>query len=449
MTRRTLLLAAWYFPPDGGAGSQRPSSFSRHLPGQGWDTTVLTRGEDHPRSRLSTRDDTLLSDIGTEARVVRIEETRPIADPRGCYEREIMKTGGAFLDALCDHAAEQVPDVVLISMSPFALCKAIPFIRAASTSRIVLDLRDPWALDYWPPLRRSVQREQLRIMADAFSTVDGIVMNTPEAMNQVLSVLGPGLPAEFKERITVVQNGYSAGDFTGDVPVTDDRLTITHAGTFLCDQLRSRRTIRQRLSDRLRSRARGGIDRTGRTPYHLLEAAGLLRDTDPEVFQSLRFEFVGHDDEHLRACVADSPCPDRVRIEGYLPHAEMITRIRSAPALFLPCGGLADSVLELIVPGKTYEYLASCRPIIAALHPGDGLDLVMSSGGAFPCNPTSSDSIASALKDLHRDWSSGALDDLKSHRSEFLEGFERGRLADRMSDFLHKILSLPPVGGGT
>ena len=447
MTQQSLLLVAWYFPPDGGAGSQRPCSFARHLPDLGWKTTVLTRGKDHPRSRLSTRDDSLLADIGPRAQIRRIDETGPIVDATGGFEREITSTAGPFYRALCDCAADQSPDIILISMSPFSFSNAIPSIRSSSSSRIVIDLRDPWALDYWPLFRSEVRQDQMRLMIETFKHVDGVLMNTEEARHEVLSMLGPHLPSDFSQRISVVQNGYSAADFSGESPVADDRLRITHAGTFLCELLKSRRTIKQRIGDRLKRRSRGKIDRTGRTPYYLLQAAGILKRTDPDIYHALRFEFIGHDDDHLRACVNQSPCPEKVDVIGYLPHAEMIKRIQSAPALFLPCGQLDDSVRELIVPGKTYEYLASCRPILAALHPGDALDLITASGGGYPCKPTCSNSIASSLRTLHRDWLSGELNDLRDQRSEFLEHFERGRLAEKLSDFLHKTMSSPRVGG--
>jgi hypothetical protein len=445
MTQQSLLLVAWYFPPDGGAGSQRPCSFARHLPDLGWKTTVMTRGEDHPRSRLSTRDDSLLADTGTHTQIHRVSDVGPIPNAADWFETAIAHTAGPFCRELASYSAAESPDLILISMSPFVLSKAIGPIQSSSSSRIVLDLRDPWALDYWPPFKRGVQRDQLRLMRDVFSRVDGVVMNTEEAKLEVLSVLGPDLPKDFPQRISVVQNGYSAVDFSAGTPVVDEQLRIVHAGTFLCDQLKSRRTFKQRLGDHLKRRSRGRIDRTARTPFYLLQAAGLLKKTDPDIFRALKFEFIGHADDHLRACVDQSPCPEKVEITGYLPHSQMIQRIQSAPALFLPCGQLDDSIRELIVPGKTYEYLAACRPILAALHPGDALDLINASGGGYPCRPCCNDSIASSLRDLHQDWVNGEFTDLHIRRREFLEQFERGRLAEKLSDFLGKIMSLPRV----
>jgi glycosyltransferase involved in cell wall biosynthesis len=86
------------------------------------------------------------------------------------------------------------------------------------------------------------------------------------------------------------------------------------------------------------------------------------------------------DDEIAAACPA-------VRPLGYLPHAASVELLRSADLLFLPMQKLADGRRAGNVPGKTYEYLASGRPILAAVPPGDARDLLERAGAAFVCEP--------------------------------------------------------------
>ena len=446
MTDRSMLLVAWYFPPDGGAGSQRPNSFARHLPDLGWNVSVLTRKANHPRSRLESRDDGLLEEIDPRVRVHRVREIGPMPGVFGRFEKNISSTAGPFCRQLCEQVAEHAPSVVVISMSPFVLSNAIPHLRDHSSVRIVLDLRDPWALDYWPTISRGTARAQRSLMIKTLTQVDGVILNTSEARKALFSELGSHLPKDFDQRTSVIENGFSAHDFLKPVSSISDQLLITHCGTFLCEQLGFRRSIARRMKDRLFLHSRGGIDRTGRSPHYLLEAAGLLKRTHPEIFADLRFKFIGHVDDSLRTCIARSPCPEKVELTGYQSHSEMIGNLRRSTALFLPCGQLDDSVRELITPGKTYECLASARPIVAALHPGDALDLINESGGNYPCRPCSTDSIASALRDLHSAWSAGALRDPIHRDPSFLNRFDRSHLAALMSDFMDKILELPRVG---
>ena len=76
------------------------------------------------------------------------------------------------------------------------------------------------------------------------------------------------------------------------------------------------------------------------------------------------------------------------RIHGYVTHLQALTLIRSADLLFLPMQNLPPGRRSSTVPGKTYEYLASGRPILGAVPPGDALDLLQRSGHAVCASST-------------------------------------------------------------
>ena len=115
-----------------------------------------------------------------------------------------------------------------------------------------------------------------------------------------------------------------------------------------------------------------------------------------------------------------------------------------AGALFLPGAGLPPGVEDLIVPGKTYEYLASCRPILGALACGDARTLVERSGGGYVCEPCSEESIMIGLRRLHADWTRGELDDGSFRDREILASFDRVALARRLSEHLQAVNQMPP-----
>jgi len=146
-----MLLIAWFFPPDGGAGSQRPASFARHLPSLGWDISVITRGDVHDRGRWDVHDRSYMLD-GVEGVGIHRVDT-----PRSGVTAEAipgLPAGAQDLGRLVlEQVEESDPDVVLITMSPFFLSALIEPIRRISDARIVVDLRDPWTLDYWPVYR--------------------------------------------------------------------------------------------------------------------------------------------------------------------------------------------------------------------------------------------------------------------------------------------------------
>ena len=441
MQQGSVLIIAWYFPPDGGAGSQRPASFARELPRLGWDTTVLTRGEQHDRGRWELSDDSLLPSIGKEADVVRVREEGPIPGLPRSFERVITRRAGPLCERALQIAVEKRPDVILLTMSPFCLASLVEPLRAQTDARIVVDLRDPWALDYWPDYSTPSRfRYQHRLMYQTLSKVDGIVMNTQAARKDLFKSFPQLLKLGFQDRVAVVTNGYSKADFSNGEAVkpSRERLQIMHTGTFHCEYLYPDNSLKGRLRSALK-RARGDIDRRGRTPYFILEAASLLKEHEPSVFEDLTFEFNGHVDELLERCVTESGIADKVSLPGYAPHEKAVQSMCSAGALFLPGAGFPAGVEDLIIPGKTYEYLASGRPIIAAIPAGDARRLLAQAGGDYPCEPCSAESIASALKQLHRDWKAGRCDDLLKQRGPILAAHERATLATALASFLKKV----------
>jgi hypothetical protein len=62
--------------------------------------------------------------------------------------------------------------------------------------------------------------------------------------------------------------------------------------------------------------------------------------------------------------------------------------MRSADLLFLPMHDLPVGVRARTVAGKTYEYLAAGRPVLAALPDGDARDLTTGWPGVWTCRPT-------------------------------------------------------------
>jgi glycosyltransferase involved in cell wall biosynthesis len=448
MPSDSLLIVAWFFPPDGGAGSQRPASFARESPGHGWKTTVATRGTGHDRGRWETRDDSLLLDLENTIDLDRVEipgSASPGSLPVIDGLPDVALPLGARVLELVDR---DQPSVVLLTMSPFWLSALVEPIRARSDARIVVDLRDPWTLDYWPIYRnkRRFQSQQQQMLT-SLAAVDGVIMNTQGARRDLLRTFGERLPDDFESRVGVIENGFSRTDFPDSSNYERKRmLEIVHAGTFHCEHLPGNRSLRSRLSG-LRQTSRMKIDRTGRTPHHLLNAARMLADRDLDFDRNVRFRFIGHVDDSLKRCVKGSGIAEKVTLDGYQTHSRIVGSMCEAGALFLPGAGLPDGVEDLIVPGKTYEYLASRRPILGAIDRGDARRLLERAGGSYLCEPCSTESISAALERLHADWCSGVLDDGSFRDQSVLGEFERSRLASRLDAHLRIILELPPRSG--
>jgi glycosyltransferase involved in cell wall biosynthesis len=135
---------------------------------------------------------------------------------------------------------------------------------------------------------------------------------------------------------------------------------------------------------------------------------------------------------------------------GYLPHADSIALMRSADLLFLPLHNLPSGTRATIVPGKTYEYLASGTPILGALPPGDAKDVLLEAGNATVVPPDDVDGMATAIL-MALEGPGG--DGPRQPRADVVARFEYRRLAADLARLFDGVLepgtssALAPHGG--
>ena len=419
-------MLAYYFPPDGGPGAQRPISFARHLPAHGVRCTVLTRTPPQQRNVFEPADTAALAAVEAAARIVRAAPAAALPDVCAA----MVAAGDAAI------AADR-PDCVLATMSPFPLWRVAHTLASRHGLPVVYDLRDPWALDgvvdyrSWWHWRR--ERAEMRAM---LRSADGVVANTPECRT-LFRQLEPSLG---DDRIVAITNGWDRDDFptpAQPVPV-GARLRLDYGGSFLCRDLYLRERPLRALLGHLRYRPEP-IVCSGRTPLHLLGAIRRLRAAGEAAGSAVQFVAIGQVDDALRRCVAESGVADAVELAGYRPHAELAAALRTADALFLTLHGLPRGHRSRIVPGKAYEYLASGRPILAALPAGDARDLLDRSPVAFVADATDEVALASQLAALHGAWRSGMF--TTAQPMPGIAAYERRALAQDLARFLGQVVA--------
>lgn len=422
-----VLLLAYYFPPDGGPGAQRPISFARHLPAHGAQCTVLTRHPPPQRGPFDPEDEATLAGIAARCRIVRTP-----AAAVGVHEvaAAMVATGDAAI------AAER-PDVILATMSPFALWRPAAELGAKHGLPVVFDLRDPWALDgvlhyrTWWHWRRDFAAMRAMLRA-----ADGVVANTPECRSLFLAAE----PTLRPEQVVAITNGWDRAEFAPPHPTVEpgQKLVLLHAGSFLCHELYEHERPLRRLLGWLRWSGER-IERSGRTPQHVLGALRLLRQRGALAGREVALRCIGMIDPALRRCVAESGVGDAVELVSYRPHAELLAEVRRADALFLTLHGLPPGHRSRIVPGKTYEYLASGRPMLCGLPPGDARDFVAGSPRAFVADPCDDAALADQIERLHAAWRRG--DFRNAEQPPAVEQFERHRLTGDLASFLSRIVT--------
>jgi hypothetical protein len=128
-----------------------------------------------------------------------------------------------------------------------------------------------------------------------------------------------------------------------------------------------------------------------------------------------------------------------MRLHGYLPHAKSVALIRSADLLFLPMQNLPVGTRSTMIPGKTYEYLASGRRILGAVPQGDALDMLTAVGRARTCRPDDAPEMARILtEEISRPRTPAVAP------GELVERFEYTNLAGQVAEVIDAAVRASP-----
>jgi glycosyltransferase involved in cell wall biosynthesis len=422
---RRVLMLAYYFPPVGGGGVQRTRKFVEYLPQHGYESVVVT-GPDTRAKIVWAPDDHSLEP--PDAEVLRVPGPEPalsLAQSRAERWLRIQEQrvrwwiDGAVATGL--QAARQA-DVIYASMSPFGSGQAAARLSRETGTPWVADLRDPWALDEWLVYTtRLHRRAEMRLMRRTLASAAAIVMNTPEATAALLR----HFPELGDRPVVTITNGFDSADFAGPPPErADDAFRIVHAGSVHTGSGHRHRRLRH--VRRALGGAVPGLDILPRSDVYLLQAVDRLLADRPDLCRRLEVHLAG---------VAGG-VDGVVHRRGYLPHAETIGLMRSADLLFLPMHDLPPGTRARIVPGKAYEYLATGRPILAAVPDGDARDLLARAGSVTLCRPTDTAAMARAI--------AARVDDGGGGRDlEPLRRFERRALTADLAGLFDRVLGLP------
>jgi glycosyltransferase involved in cell wall biosynthesis len=435
---KRVLFLSYHFPPVGGAGVQRSVKFVRHLPEFGYHPAVVT-GPGAGAGRWTPEDPSLAAEVAADLEVERLPDAPPLetAGPRRRAER-LLQLPSPFRrwwvsGAVAAGRRQPRPDVIYASMSPFETATAAARLSQELGAPWIADLRDPWALDENAPHPSAVHRWLARRqMARVLSTAAAVVMNTEEAARVARQMLGGS-----RSRVVAIPNGYDASDFTGPAPAPDTRvLSIVHTG-----YLHTEIGLRHRRTAGLRARLGGterGVDFLPRSHVYILRALERLIAEHPDARSRMRLRLAGVLSPTDLEVIAASAHPDIVDALGYVPHSESVDLVRSAGLLFLPMYDLPPGRRARIVPGKAYEYLASSRPILAAVPDGDARELMEAADRAYVCRPTDVEGMASAIAaELDRPADDRAA---PAEREALITRYERRRLTARLAEVLDDVL---------
>jgi hypothetical protein len=302
------------------------------------------------------------------------------------------------------------PEAILVFMMPFSTALLGVAARRWSDAGLVLNFDDSLTcLDMGAT-------HPTRLHFTASALLERKLIRTAERAVYVsrrnLERVADGLPAEIAERLHLVRYGAdisAPAQRPAAMNGTEPSLRIVYAGGmsgwYAFPEMRGEPTPGRRAYRRMMEAGRhviSRVDERSSSPVFL----GLAIQ---EVLRS-RPEWKGR----IGVDVYTSPPPggvvqrllrahgieDLVRIHEPLPHEQVMQRVHGADTLFMALPDRPDGSAGGRISAKTYEYLATSRPIIAALPKGENRDYLEGWPGVWLVPPTGVSEMARAITEL-------------------------------------------------
>ncbi len=358
---RTLLFIAYYLPPMGSSGVQRPLNLLRHLPSFGWNPVVLA-----PETGLyHTLDHSLEEELkDLDLPIYRVPSTTPFHVGGGAARRSpripetlarVLRWVSAFrympdnkigwIDPAFDLAKVIIekhnPELVFATSPPPSNLMLAAQIRRHSSLPTIFDFRDDWVGNHQqvyptPWHRRRMEKLEVETVAesDAISTVntfirDAIAGRHPNYSGQLMSI----------------PSGYDARLFerhgTPSLSRDSSKTTILYSGRFYGEN----------------------------QPDVFLKAFSNMLLKHPLYKNSVRLVFQGGLESRHHRLIETLDLADITLDLGYVDHATSVANLLQADLLWLVAAHRNRG--EQVSTGKVYEYMASGKPVLA-LAPHDG-----------------------------------------------------------------------------
>jgi glycosyltransferase involved in cell wall biosynthesis len=402
-----VLVVAFHFPPIAAAGTHRTLNFVRQWAEAGNSVGVVTTGS---YEGFRTEPD-LLARVPSEVRVARAWHCDPFrllarlrgvshSTPSTASPSSNGAAGPRFqttLDRVIDFVSRlaDVPDryasfivpaflrgvalagsvrpqVVYSTAPPASSHLAALLLADVLGLPLVVDLRDPWAVNPF----RDVPYASLRELDDVLEALvvrraRRVILNTTLAERDYVARYGD--PAKFM----TIPNGISPDLFAlprGTPAAGGTRIDLVHLGSIYGK--RSPLPFVRALA-RWRREDRAAADRVVVTQIGPIEDGGAL----------VR-EIANHDVAHA------------FRLESSVPYREAFLRSTTAHALLLL--GVSGELPEVQVPAKLFEYIAAGRPILALAKRGGAIRATLDRAGAdyLAADPDDEIEILAALETL-------------------------------------------------
>lgn len=360
---KKVLIITYYWPPAGGPGVQRVLKFVKYLPQFGWEPIVLTveKGE------YPAIDESLLMEIPKNLKVYKTKSFEPfnlykkLTGQKGNIPTHVLSKSDkdsfiqkfskwiranlfvpdariGWISTIVREGLKIVeiekPDLIFSSSPPHSLQIGAMKLAKKSGLKWVADLRDPWTDGFWqkelPKIKYALNKDH-KLESEVLNNADSII-TVSDSIVKLFS-------EKSKNKYHSIPNGYDESDFAGVQKQKSNNFKIVYSGSLRKSQI----------------------------PYKFFSTLKSFKEQ--KQIDHLEVHFIGTIHPDARKVIDDSQLNDIVKINNYMPHAELINHIVNAEMLLLSIPNTQNN--KGILTGKLFEYVGS-NNFILGFGPKDG-----------------------------------------------------------------------------
>jgi len=442
-----LLCLSYRFPPQTYALAIRVKYFLNHLAEQGWEIDALTAASDAPSRenitvhRVPAWTPERILDFLRKLRLGKLIDLLVWPDPY------VFWALPAYLKA-CEHLRANQYDAIAVFMMPYSVGLVGLLLRRETDLPILFNFNDsPTCSDMNPTYPSRFHYWLAKELEDGLVQLgDAAIYVSRRNLKRVRS----RQPPKHRDKFHLIRRGAPSIPDRPCSASKDAVFNINYIGgtggwyKFLQNDhsLSALRRLYQAWN-RLGTYSHADLDYRTHGPIYLGQAVEEVLATRPEWQGRLQINVYG---KRFPSSVTDAVLDkfglqDIVTLHGHVPHERALQKMTESDLLFMALPDRTDGSAGGRISAKTYEYLSTDRPILAALPPGENREYLQDKPGVYFTDPADQSKMTAVIREVVEAKFNG--DPISIDRSDVRPALHYSTRAREFEDVLSALIGDP------
>jgi glycosyltransferase involved in cell wall biosynthesis len=428
-TKKNVLMVCYYYPPLMDVGCKRSVAFSKYFKKYGWTPYVLSV-KNPDRKFCTVGDDAPPLGVHTEYSYSIINVYKFFGKFNGLLTRVLKFIGvelkrNYFYDIFCipDIFFGWIPlatikgfrlikqyniDIVYVSCRPFSSAIIGVLLKAVSKKPLVLDFRDPYALDVpsyvvRPKFRRLMDR---KIESYFLKQANALIVTSEELRGGYVQRY-----PELKDRIFALHNGFDPELLIQKNLEKYPKFTIVYAGNFYL-----------------------GVQVLEIFTHSFFEGVSKLKKYGNLNASNFQFLYYSNGMAAIQQIAMDYGIQDLVTARSRVTHKKMLSVLSKSHLQLI-------RVIKPMISTKLFEGLALNIPLLATIPCGEVEEIINKySPSSYVINKNSPGEVADAILDAMQRYKDDKMQ--CNHVTEFMEKFSRENLTLKLMKIIEEKMQM-------